>query len=336
MKKWKYLTILATVALLLMVAVFWSPPKLTNGVTRISSHHEVETISEKLAVVNELPSRPITSSSPDTSEEVVPTTSPTSTSNDFVTVSAAEKSLLEELAVMNLSAVQVRARQSNDTRLRSLEAELQFLCSLRVNDELQLLQWVKHRLIPNTEVSIKSARWLAKKLAPYCAGVSKSSSPRSTEDGRRVTYEARARSTEISLYGNIEMLFAAAQSKPELIDTALIGFLVKADSPYAFRLAGSLNMYSKAPWDLGANFYAADTRNRRSLALAQRIALDRRACDYSRLCGPEQYDSLLLCAEFSVCRPGVTSAQVWADVASIRELRAADSVYAALASSRAR
>ena len=237
---------------------------------------------------------------------------------------------------MNFSAAQVRARQSNDTRLKSLEVELYFLCALRVNDEVQLSQWVKHRLIPNTEASIQSARWLAKKLAPYCAGVSKTSSLPSTEEGQKIIEAARARSTEISLYGNIEMLFAAAQSKPELIDTALMGFLSKAQSPYAFRLAGMLNMYSKAPWGFGANFYAADTRNQRSLAMAQRIALDRRACDYSRLCGPEQYDSLVLCAEFSLCRPGITSAQVWADVASIREIRAADFIYAALASSRAR
>jgi hypothetical protein len=69
---------------------------------------------------------------------------------------------------------------------------------------------------------------------------------------------------------------------------------------------------------------------------AQAIALDRLACSLSNQCGPEQFDSVMLCAEYSNCRPGITSEMVWRDVAAPYDLRAADAMFQELLELRRR
>jgi hypothetical protein len=64
-----------------------------------------------------------------------------------------------------------------------------------------------------------------------------------------------------------------------------------------------------------------------SLSRAQTIAIIRIRCDMTHACGPEQFDSVLLCARYLQCRPGVSVEDVWHRVASPYELEAAQAIY---------
>ena len=50
-------------------------------------------------------------------------------------------------------------------------------------------------------------------------------------------------------------------------------------------------------------------------------------CDMTHACGPEQLDSLLVCARYFQCRPGISVEEVWRSVASPYELQAAQAIY---------
>jgi hypothetical protein len=241
-----------------------------------------------------------------------------------------EEPLTTDLSELNFAGVQSRINGSNQQDLVDLSADLYFLCALRIENEAQLARWLQIGMVPNTTAGIHSARWLSQKLAVPCAGYTEPRARRTPQELAAFSEAANARAYETSLTGDIQLFFSAAQTKPELFNVGLGSLLTKATSPRHFRMVGSLNMLSKTYWRFGARFYIKDIRQRWSLALAQRIALDRRACDLSRLCGSEQFDSLLLCAEFAVCRAGITSEQVWQEVASRRELLASESMYASI------
>jgi hypothetical protein len=50
-------------------------------------------------------------------------------------------------------------------------------------------------------------------------------------------------------------------------------------------------------------------------------------CDLTHACGSEQLDSLLVCARYFQCRPGISVEEVWRSVASPYELQAAQAIY---------
>ena len=89
---------------------------------------------------------------------------------------------------------------------------------------------------------------------------------------------------------------------------------------------------------VGANYFNLDTEQddgygynsspaSASLSQAQTVAIMRLRCDMTRACGPEQLDSLLVCARYLQCRPGISVAEVWRSVASPYELQAAQAIY---------
>jgi hypothetical protein len=61
--------------------------------------------------------------------------------------------------------------------------------------------------------------------------------------------------------------------------------------------------------------------------MAQSVAITRMRCQVTRACGPEQFDSILLCARYFQCKPGISVEEVWRNVASPAELRAAEVIY---------
>ena len=89
---------------------------------------------------------------------------------------------------------------------------------------------------------------------------------------------------------------------------------------------------------VGANYFNLDTAqddsygynsspSSASLSRAQTVAIMRLRCDMTRACGPEQLDSLLVCARYFQCRPGISVEEVWRSVASPYELQAAQAIY---------
>ena len=89
---------------------------------------------------------------------------------------------------------------------------------------------------------------------------------------------------------------------------------------------------------VGANYFNLDTEQddgygynsspaSASLSQAQTVAIMRLRCDMTRACGPEQLDSLLVCARYLQCRPGISVEEVWRSVASPYELQAAQAIY---------
>ena len=64
-----------------------------------------------------------------------------------------------------------------------------------------------------------------------------------------------------------------------------------------------------------------------NLSLAQRMAITRIRCEMTHACGPEQLDSILVCMRFQMCGPGVSVEQVWSNVASAHQRKAADAIY---------
>ena len=70
-----------------------------------------------------------------------------------------------------------------------------------------------------------------------------------------------------------------------------------------------------------------DPQRSASLSRAQTVAIMRLRCDMTHACGPEQLDSLLVCARYFQCRPGISVEEVWRSVASPYELQAAQAIY---------
>ncbi len=70
-----------------------------------------------------------------------------------------------------------------------------------------------------------------------------------------------------------------------------------------------------------------DSPDSASLSRAQTVAIMRIRCDLTNACGPEQLDSLLVCARYFQCRPGISVEDVWRNVASPYELQAALAIY---------
>jgi hypothetical protein len=70
-----------------------------------------------------------------------------------------------------------------------------------------------------------------------------------------------------------------------------------------------------------------DSQSVASLSLAQTVAIMRLRCDLTHACGSEQLDSLLVCARYFQCRPGISVEEVWRSVASPYELQAAQAIY---------
>ena len=75
------------------------------------------------------------------------------------------------------------------------------------------------------------------------------------------------------------------------------------------------------------NYGHTDSPAEASLAMAQSVAITRMRCQVTRACGPEQLDSVLLCARYYQCKPGISVEEVWRNVASPAELRAARVIH---------
>jgi len=225
--------------------------------------------------------------------------------------------LLEE---ENFGAAELALSVSERESQRVAAESLRGLCSpSRANVDQSVRERLRGNSLPNTPRAIESIRWLVDRLEKPCQTLSPN--PRRLDVKRII---------ELSVIKNVEndalILFGEGNTRPDVLDLGLRNLLSKTRDPGTLR-AIAHQAWALGGWSFGKQYVLRTSSNpphgTLNLRMTQRIALDLYACDTSRLCGPEQFDALVLCDEFFVCKSGISSFEAWSLVASPQIMEAA-------------
>ena len=192
---------------------------------------------------------------------------------------------------------------------------LQF-CSPKITDQAMLARWLQYlrsKPTPTTENKV----WIAIKSYEICR---KYQSPAlSDQDNRAFSTLHDRQAAELGppppaeqLRASFDNLVVQAQTVEQLWGLASRAFTGAVGAEY---------------FGIVPTRRTNDAQSSASLSRAQTVAIMRLRCDMTRACGPEQLDSLLVCARYFQCRPGISVEEVWRSVASPYEFQAAQAIY---------
>ena len=197
---------------------------------------------------------------------------------------------------------------------------LGFCRGQRFTNRSELERWIaRYRATPTP--TTESEVWVTSKGFEICANYR--APPFSENTGAMVSALARKRKAEI---GPVP----AAEARRNWFDQRVVN-AKSIDTLWQLadgRFKGAVGAeYFNVNTQQGDQYNYNNSPDSASLSRAQTIAIMRLRCDITHACGPEQLDSLLVCARYRQCRAGISVDEVWRSVASPYELQAAQAIY---------